>query len=132
MTEDQKIRCHAIIHSAAVAAGSGNAVPVPVLGLAADTAALVGMAIGLAAVFGQSIPECAAKAMAIDALKKTLLKQPVKVIAKELSKIIPFFGSVFAATVSVGLVEAAGWTLAGDGWTLAGDFERAAQKRLAA
>lgn len=125
MTEDQEIRCHAIIHSAAVAAGSGNAVPVPVLGLAADTAALVGMAIGLAAVFGQSIPECAAKAMAIDALKKTLLKQPVKVIAKELSKIIPFFGSVFAATVSVGLVEAAGWTLAGD-------FERAAQKRLAA
>ena len=74
----------------------------------------------------------AAWAMAIDALKKTLLKQPVKVIAKELSKIIPFFGSVFAATVSVGLVEAAGWTLAGDGWTLAGDFERAAQKRLAA
>ena len=125
MTEDQKIRCHAIIHSAAVAAGSGNAVPVPVLGLAADTAALVGMAIGLAAVFGQSIPECAAKAMAIDALKKTLLKQPVKVIAKELSKIIPFFGSAFAATVSVGLADAGGWALAGE-------FERAAQKRLAA
>ena len=125
MTEVQKIRCHAIIHSAAVAAGGGNAVPVPVLGLAADTAALVGMAIGLAAIFGQSIPESAAKAMAVDALKKTLLKQPVKVIAKELSKIVPFFGSVFAATVSVGLVEAAGWTLAGD-------FERAAQGRLAA
>ena len=119
MTDEQRIRCHAIIHSAAVAAGGGNAVPVPVLGLAADTAALVGMAIGLAAVFGQSIPESAAKAMAVDAIKKTLLKQPVKVIAKELSKIIPFFGSVFAATVSVGLVEAAGWTLAGD-------FERAA------
>lgn len=125
MTDEQRIRCHAIIHSAAIAAGGGNAVPVPVLGLAADTAALVGMAIGLAAVFGQSIPESAAKAMAVDALKKSLLKQPVKVIAKELSKIIPVFGSVFAATVSVGLVEAAGWTLAGD-------FERAAQKRLAA
>ena len=125
MTNEERIRCHAIIHSAAAAAGGGNAVPVPVLGLAADTAALVGMAIGLAAVFGQSIPESAAKAMAVDALKKTLLKQPVKVIAKELSKIVPFFGSVFAATVSVGLVEAAGWTLAGD-------FERAAQKRLAA
>lgn len=119
MTDEQKIKCHAIIHSAAIAAGGGNAVPVPMLGLAADTTALVGMAIGLAAVFGQNLPESAAKAMAIDALKKTLLKQPVKVIAKELSKIIPLFGSVFAATVSAGLVEAAGWTLAGD-------FERAA------
>ena len=71
MTEDQEIRCHAIIHSAAVAAGGGNAVPVPVLGLAADTAALVGMAIGLATVFGQSLPESAAKAMAVDALNPT-------------------------------------------------------------
>ena len=124
MTDEQRIWCHAIIHSSAVATGAGNTVPVPVLGLAADTAALVGMAIGLAAVFGQSIPESAAKVMAVDALKKTLLKQPVKVIAKKLSKIVPFFASVSAATVSVGLVEAAEWTLAGD-------FEHMAQKEAA-
>ena len=119
MTDEQRTQCHAIIHTAAVAAGGGNAVPVPLLGLAADTAALAGMAMGLASVFGQSLPEAVAKAAAIDALKKTMLKQPVKVIAKELSKIIPFFGSVFAATVSAGLVEAAGWSLVSD-------FERAA------
>lgn len=114
MTNTQKTQCHAIIHSAAVAAGGGNALPVPALGLAADTAALAGMAIALASVFGQNIGESVAKAAAVDALKKTLLKQPVKVIAKELSKIIPVFGSIFAATVSVGLVEAAGWSLAGE------------------
>ena len=114
MTEEQKTKCHAIIHTAAVAAGGGNAVPIPGLGLAADTAALVGMAIGLAAVFGKNLAKSAAEAMAVDALKKTLLKQPIKVVAKELSKFIPFLGSVFAATVSAGLVEAAGWTLAGD------------------
>lgn len=114
MTNEQKNQCHAIIHSAAVAAGGGNALPIPALGLAADTAALVGMAIGLASVFGQNIGEAAAKAAAVDALKKTLLKQPIKVIVKELSKIIPVFGSIFAATVSVGLVEAAGWTLASE------------------
>ena len=74
MTEEQKTRCHAIIHSAAVAAGGGNVVPIPGVGLAADTAALVGMAIGLAGVFGQSLPESVAKAMAVDTLKKTLLK----------------------------------------------------------
>lgn len=111
MTEDQKVRCHAIIHAAAVAAGGGNAVPLPGLGLAADTAALAGMAIGLASVFGRSVDESVARAMAFDALKKAVLKQPVKVIAKELSKFLPIFGSVFAATVSAGLVEAAGWCI---------------------
>lgn len=114
MTNSQNIQCHAIIHAAAVAAGGANAVPIPALGLAADTAALVGMALGLAAVFGDSLTESAAKAMAVDAIKKTMLRQPVKVIGKELSKLIPFAGSIFAATVSVGLVEAAGWTLAAE------------------
>jgi len=114
MTNEQRNQCHAIIHSAALAAGGGNALPIPALGLAADTAALVGMAIGLASVFGQSIGEAAAKAAAVDAMKKALLKQPIKVIAKELSKLIPIFGSIFAATVSVGLVEAAGWALASE------------------
>lgn len=114
MTNEQKNRCHAIIHSAAVAAGGGNALPIPALGLAADTAALASMAIGLAAVFGQNIGEAAARAASIDVLKKTLLKQPVKVISKEVAKFIPGFGSVFAASVSVGLVEAAGWSLAGE------------------
>lgn len=124
MTNEQKNQCHAIIHSAAVAAGGGNALPIPALGLAADTAALAGMAIGLASVFGQNIGESVAKAAAFDALKKAILRQPVKVIAKELSKLVPVFGSIFAATVSVGLVEAAGWSLANE-------FD-AKQNRLAA
>lgn len=114
MTHEQNVRCHAIIHSAAVAAGAGNAVPIPGLGLAADTGALAGMAIGLASVFGQTLPASVAKAMAVDALKKAVLRQPVKVIAKELSKLVPWFGSAFAATVSIGIVEAAGWSLAYD------------------
>jgi len=112
MTNEQSIRCHAIIHSSAIAAGTGNVIPVPGLGVAADTAALAGMAMGLANVFGQSIPSSVAKAMAVDALKKTLLRQPIKVIGKELSKIAPVFGAIFSASVSVGLVEAAGWSLA--------------------
>jgi len=114
MTHDQNVRCHAIIHAAAIAASSSNAIPVPGLGVAADTTALVGMAIGLASVFGESIPTSVAKAMSVDAIKRTLLRQPLKVIGKELSKLVPFFGSVFAATVSVGLVEAAGWSLVND------------------
>jgi len=114
LSHEQDIRCHAIIHAAAAAAGTGNVLPVPGLGVAADTAALAGMAIRLANVFGQNIPGSVAKAMAVDALRKTVLRQPVKVIAKELSKLLPVFGSAFAATVSVGLVEAAGWALVND------------------
>ena len=112
MTKREK--CHYIIHTHVAAAGGGNAVPIPGVGVAAGTAAMVIMAIGLALVFGQNIPKSTAKVMAVDALKKTLLKQPIKVITKELGKILPFFGSAFAATVSAGLVEAAGWALVGD------------------
>lgn len=114
MTEAQREKCHYIIHAHAAAAGGGNIVPVPGLGVAADTAAMATMAISLAVVFGQNIPTTTAKAMAVDALKKTLLKQPLKVITKELGKFIPFLGSAFAATVSAGLIEAAGWALVND------------------
>ena len=124
MTDEQRIQCHSIIHSATAAAGGGSVVPIPGVGLAADTAALVGMALGLATVFGHDLPASAAKVMTVYTLKKTLIKQPVKVIAKELSKILPLFGSIFGATVSVGLVEAAGWSLASD-------FDRAAQREAA-
>ena len=106
MTNEQRIRCHSIIHSAAVAAGGGNVLPIPGLGLAADFVALAGMAIGLAAVFGQNLPMSVAKTMAYDAL----LRQPANSIIKSFSKLVPFLGSV----VSVGLVEAAGWSIAND------------------
>ncbi|MBQ2628154.1 MAG: hypothetical protein IJG13_00605 [Kiritimatiellae bacterium] len=114
MTKTQKEKCHYIIHSHAAAAGGGNVVPIPGVGIAADTAAMVSMAISLALVFGQNIPKSTAKVMAVDALKKTLLKQPLKVITKELGKLVPFLGSAFAATVSAGLIEAAGWALVND------------------
>ena len=114
MTHEQNTRCHAIIHSAAVAAGSGNVLPVPGLGLAADTAALAGMAIGLAGVFGDRLSESVAKAMAVNAIKRAILHQPVKMVCKEFFKVLPVFGSVFAASVSVRIIEAAGWMLAYD------------------
>lgn len=114
MNDTQHNQCHAIIHTAAIAAASGNAVPVPGLGLAADTAALAWMAMDLARVFGQSISANVGKAMAVEALRKTLLQQPLKFVGKELGKLVPFFGTALAATVSAGLVEATGWALAYD------------------
>lgn len=114
MTEEQKNRCRLIIHSAAAAAGAGNVAPIPGLGVAADVVAMTMMATSLAAVFGASISEEVAKGMAVSALKHTMLRQPIKVLAKELSKLIPFAGQLVAPAVSAGMIEAAGWALAND------------------
>ncbi len=114
MTEDERTKCHAIIHSHAVAAAAGNAVPVPGLGIGVDVVTMTTMCMALSAVFGSSIPENVAKGMAISAIKSTMLKQPIKTVAKELSKFIPFLGSVVAPAVSVTMLEAAGWVLASE------------------
>jgi len=112
MTAEQEKQCHAIIHTHAVAAGAGNAIPVPGLGVAADVGTMVTMAMALSAVFGDDIGENVAKNVAVAALKRTVLKQPLKTIAKEASKLIPGLGQVVAPAVSVGMLEAAGWSMA--------------------
>ena len=104
-------KCHAIIHTAAVACGAGNVVPVPGTGLAADSIALTSMAIALATLFGQNLTKSAAKAMAVSALKEQFLSHPLKFFGKELSKLVPFGGQALSAVVSAGLVETAGWSL---------------------
>lgn len=114
MTEAQKKKCHTIIHTHAAAAAAGNAVPVPGLGVATDTGAMVSMAMALSAVFGGDIKENVAKNVAVAALKKTVLKQPIKTFTKEVSKLIPFLGQFVAPTISLGMLEAAGWTMAHD------------------
>jgi uncharacterized protein (DUF697 family) len=112
MTEDQEKQCYRIIHSHAVAGAAGNAFPVPGLGIATDMVTMTSMTMLLCAVFGGSIPEAAAKTLAITAIKNTMLKQPIKTITKELSKFIPFLGQVVAPSISVVMLETAGWTLA--------------------
>ena len=112
MSNEERNTCANIIHAHAVAAAAGNMIPVPGAGFAADTITMTTMAMALAAVFGENIPKSVAEAMAIAALKKTMLKQPIKVVAKELSKFIPFLGQIVAPAVSVAMLEAAGWCMA--------------------
>ena len=114
MTDEENAKCHAIIHAHAVAAAGGNAVPVPGLGVAVDVVTMTTMCMALSAVFNSSIPENVAKGMAISAIKSTMLKQPIKTVAKELSKFIPILGSIVAPAVSVTMLEAAGWILANE------------------
>ena len=114
MTEAEISKCRKIIHGHAAAAAAGNLVPVPGVGLAADTVTMTTMAMALAAVFGGSITESVAKNMAINSIVATIKKQPVKIIAKEISKVIPLVGQLVAPSVSVAMLEAAGWLLAED------------------
>ena len=112
MTETQRQKCYAIIHSHAAACGAGNLVPVPGVGVAADLLTMTTMCMSLAAVFGADINENAAKGLAVAAFKRTVTKQPVKLLAKELSKLIPGLGQIVAPAVSIGMIESTGWTLA--------------------
>ena len=112
MTDSQQSKCHAIIHSHAVACGAGNLVPCPGLGFSADIVTMGSMCMCLAAVFGGSITEEVAKGLAIAALKRTLLKHPVKVATKEFVKLIPGLGQLVAPALSVVMIEAAGWSMA--------------------
>lgn len=114
MTDDQKSKCKKIIHGAALVAGAGNMTPIPGTGMAADTVAMTTMAMGLALVFGGSISEEAARALAINALKQGMLKQPIRILGKEIARFVPVLGWMVAPAVSVTMVEAAGWSMARD------------------
>ena len=111
ITDSERSKCKKIIHGHAAAAAAGNLVPVPMVGLATDTVTMTTMAMALAAVFGGSITEAVAKNMAINAIVATIKKQPVKVIAKEISKVVPIVGQLVAPSISVAMLEAAGWLL---------------------
>ena len=112
MTNEEKNKCHMIIHAASAAAGAGNLVPMPGLGIAADMVSMTTMAISLASVFGKELTQAAARGMAYASLKKVVFAQPVRYATKELAKFIPWIGSAIAAGLSVTLTEAAGWQLA--------------------
>jgi uncharacterized protein (DUF697 family) len=112
MTEEQEKKCHAIIHTHAAAVAAGNAVPVPGLGVAADMVTMTSMTMALCAVFNGNLTEEAAKTLAVTAIKNSMLKQPIKTLTKELSKFVPFLGQIVAPTISVVMLESAGWILA--------------------
>jgi len=114
MTDEEKSTCRKIIHGHAAAAAAGNLVPVPGVGIAVDTVTMTTMAMALASVFGGSITESVAKNMATSAIIATIKRQPLKVITKEISKVLPFIGQLVAPSISVAMLESAGWLLAED------------------
>ena len=114
MTDEELSTCRKIIHGHAAAAAAGNLVPVPGVGLATDTVTMTTMAMTLAAALGGSITESVAKTMAINAIIAAIKRQPIRIIAKEVSKIVPVVGQLIAPSISVAMLESAGWLLANE------------------
>lgn len=146
MTDEQKRKCHAIIHSHAAAAAAGNAVPIPGVGIAADIVTMTTMTLALAKIFEADVATTAkmttqrvgpkvaghlvkklmqqpkakiitkniAEEIAKKALKKAILKSPIKSISKEASKLVPILGIVVSTSISVAMLEKAGWDIANE------------------
>lgn len=112
MTPEQKNKCHAIIHTASVAAGAvgaglaqlpgtDNAVIVPIQ---------VTMTISLGLVFDIGFTESTAKSALATATASTVGRG----ISQFLVGWIPGFGNVFNATTAATITETIGWALAKD------------------
>ena len=114
MNSQHKSECHVIIHTAAAASASSTLIPVPFTGFAVDAAVMVAMVMNLARVFhlDSTVNEDLAKGLAIAALKKQLLKHPVKYLTREFSKTLPMAGTAISGGLSLMLTEAAGWKIA--------------------
>ena len=105
MTERQHSECARIIHGAAAAAGGVGALPVPCSDAVGLVAIQTSMVIALASVFNIAMTG----AMAEHVAKQAVVSSTGKLIASNLTKLIPGFGSAVCATVAVGLTEAFGW-----------------------
>ena len=106
MTDKQLKEVNIAIHTAAVAAGAGGIVPIPVMDSIPISAAQVTMVIALGKIFGQKVTESAAKGV-IGAAASTL-------VGRSLAKLIPIAGWIASAAVAAGVTEAIGWTIAVD------------------
>ena len=105
MTEQQQSECAKIIHGAAVAAGGVGALPVPCSDVVGLVALQTSMVIALAKVFNIAMTNNMAEHIA----KQAVVYSAGKLIASNLTKLIPVFGSAVCATAAVGLTETFGW-----------------------
>lgn len=109
MTEDQRIKCHAIIHSASTAAGAVGA------GLAqlsvADNIVIVpiqvGMVIALGNIFNKHLTDSVANGM--------VLGSAGTFVGRAISQVffcwIPGIGNAINASTAAGITEVIGWSI---------------------
>ena len=110
MTKEQVLKCNAIIHTAAAAAGSASffTAQIPLADSALIVPAQMAMVVGLAGVFGYKVTEGVAEAI----VGPFISQQIGKAVAKQLVGFIPVAGNIVKATISVTFTETLGWLIA--------------------
>lgn len=110
MTTEEQAKCHAIIHTASVAAGGVGAglAQIPGSDNAIITPIQLTMTISLGKVFGLTLGESAAKATLASAAAMTV----GRTVSQVLVGWIPGIGNAVNAATAASLTEAIGWILA--------------------
>jgi uncharacterized protein (DUF697 family) len=110
MTEDQKQKCHAIIHGASVSAGAVGAglAQIPLSDHALIVPIQIAMIVGLGKVFNVEITEAAAKGIALGMAGMFV----GRAVAQVLIGWIPGVGNATNAATAAGVTEAMGWAVA--------------------
>ena len=112
MSDEERSKCHAIIHAASAAAGGVG------LGLAqlpgSDNAIItpiqITMVVGLGRVFDQEITEAFAKSL----VASQLAALAGRTLSQVLIGWIPVIGNAINATTAAGITEAVGWAIDND------------------
>lgn len=112
MNSDQRVKCHAIIHSASISAGVVGAglAQVPGSDNAIITPIQLVMTISLGRVFGFELTESAAKASLASLAAATVGRTTSQVLLGW----IPIAGNIINAGTAASVTEAVGWLLAED------------------
>ena len=112
MTDDEKTKCHAIIHTATVAAGGVGTglAQLPGSDTIPITAIQVGLVISLGAVFGMEIT----KSVATSIVGGFLSAASGRFISQILVGWIPGIGNIINAGTAVAITETLGWKVAND------------------
>ena len=110
MPEDQKQKCHTIIHGAAVAAGGAGSglAQVPMADSAVITPIQIGMIIALGKVFDQKITKSAANAI----LSGMVASFAGRTASQLLVGWLPLVGNAVNAATAASLTELVGWNAA--------------------
>jgi uncharacterized protein (DUF697 family) len=110
MNEEQRIRCHAVIHSASTAAaavGAGLA-QIPVADNAVIVPIQVTMVVALGNIFNQHVTDSVANGM--------ILGSAASLVGRTISQFfvcwIPVVGNAINATTAAIITEAIGWSIA--------------------
>ena len=110
MTEDQNTKCHAIIHTAAAAAGAVGASPIPGSDCLPIMAIQTAMIVSLGEVFDIKLSKSYAESIA----ETAVAGQAGKYFCGQLLKLIPGVGWVANASVAAAITETLGWDMATD------------------